>query len=111
MFKRIKALTVKSRKAKTMGYLTLLSIISMVVAGAAMAITAPVTGDFAFNVYDIAVNDILMGPIGFVAGCFCVVAGVGLAIQQKFIPAVATCVCAAVLLGADALVVSMGMIF
>lgn len=33
-----------------------------------MAWTAPASGSFAYDVYDIAVNKILNGPIGFVTG-------------------------------------------
>lgn len=36
--------------------------------GAAMAITAPVTGSFAYDLYDVAVNSILNGAPGFVGG-------------------------------------------
>lgn len=34
----------------------------------AHAITAPVAGDLAYDIYDVGVNKILKGPIGFVAG-------------------------------------------
>lgn len=34
----------------------------------AMAITAPTTGSFAYDLYDVAVNDILNGAPGFVGG-------------------------------------------
>ena len=34
----------------------------------AFAVTAPVVGSFAYDVFDIGVNKILKGPIGFVGG-------------------------------------------
>ena len=34
----------------------------------ASAITAPAAGTFAFDLYDVAVNDMLKGPVGFVGG-------------------------------------------
>lgn len=37
-------------------------------AGDVLAWTTPTTGSFAYDVYDIAVNKILKGPIGFVIG-------------------------------------------
>ena len=37
-------------------------------AGNVLAWTAPAAGSFAYDVYDIAVNQILNGPIGFVTG-------------------------------------------
>jgi len=36
--------------------------------GEALAMTAPSTGSFAYDVYDIGVNSILKGPIGFIGG-------------------------------------------
>lgn len=45
------------------------------VAGHAMAFTAPAAGDFGFDVYDIAVNKILGGPIGFIGAVALIVFG------------------------------------
>ncbi|WP_028842919.1 hypothetical protein [Thermodesulfovibrio yellowstonii] len=46
----------------------------------AHAITAPTTGTFAYDVYDITVNKMLKGPIGFVGG----VAGIVFGATQLF---------------------------
>jgi len=40
-----------------------------------LAWSAPTTGSFAYDIYDIAVNKILNGPIGFVTGMGCMGAG------------------------------------
>ncbi len=39
-----------------------------VVAVSAVAITAPATGSFAYDLYDVTVNDILKGAPGFIGG-------------------------------------------
>lgn len=45
------------------------------VAGHATAFTAPATGAFGYDVYDIAVNQILGGPIGFIGAVALIVWG------------------------------------
>ncbi|MFZ5571295.1 MAG: hypothetical protein ACOZF0_12875 [Thermodesulfobacteriota bacterium] len=81
-------------------------------AATAAAITAP-TGptDFAWDVYDIGVNKILNGPIGFVAGAGAMVAGAVAAIQQKLALASMAIIGGAVLLNADSMVTSLGLVF
>ena len=112
MLKKMNVRFGRQTKTGKIGFsLFFLMVISMVLSASAFAITAPVAGDFAFNVYDIAVNNILQGPIGFVGGCFCVIMGVMLAMQQKIVPAVCGIICGAVLLSADTIVASMGMMF
>lgn len=44
-------------------------------AGHAMAFTAPAAGDFGFDIYDIVVNQILGGPIGFIGAVALIVWG------------------------------------
>ena len=51
-------------------------------AGNSFAWTVPSTGTFAYDVYDIAVNKILNGPIGFVVGMGTMAAG-GAAIVDR----------------------------
>ena len=45
-----------------------LIISSSLVANTVMAITAPAAGDMGYELYDVAVNDMLNGPFGFVVG-------------------------------------------
>ena len=81
-------------------------------AATAVAIVAPAgPGDFAWDVYDIAVNRILNGPIGFVAGVGAMVAGAVAAIQQKIGLAAMAILGGAVLLNADNMITSLGMVF
>ncbi len=81
-------------------------------AATAAAITAP-TGptDFAWDVYDIGINRILNGPIGFVAGAGAMVAGAVAAIQQKLGLAAMAILGGAILLNADTMITSLGMVF
>ncbi len=77
---------------------------------AAHAITAPASGSFAYSVYDIGVNDILKGPIGFVGGVAAIVWGAVTAIQGRIMSAVPAIIGGAAMLKADAIVSSLGAI-
>ena len=94
------------RKKKIMA-LTFMTVILS--AGAAWAITAPAATSFAYDVYDIGVNQIVNGPIGFVGGVAAMAAGAIMAIQQKILGAVPCILGGGVLLNADSLVTSLGM--
>lgn len=75
-----------------------------------MAITAPTTGSFAYDIYDIAVDKILKGPIGFVGGVVAMVVGAIAAIQARILLALPAVLGGALLLKADSIVASLGMI-
>ena len=77
---------------------------------AAHAITAPANGSFAYSVYDIGVNDILKGPIGFVGGVAAIVYGAIAAIQGKIMGAIPAILGGAVMLKADSIVNTLGAI-
>ncbi|MEW6290765.1 MAG: hypothetical protein AB1545_13025 [Thermodesulfobacteriota bacterium] len=99
-----------------MGYRHKKSIIALAVFGAtcllaatrANAFNAPAAGTFAFDIYDIGVNQILKGPIGFAAGVGSMVAAAVMAIRQMLLPAAATVLGGAFLLKADSVVTSLG---
>ena len=78
--------------------------------GVASAITAPVAGSFAYDVYDIGVNKILQGPIGFVGGVMAIVIGAIAAIRAQIMLAIPAILGGAVILKADAITTSLGMI-
>ena len=88
---------------------TLFSV--MAIEPSAFAITAPAAGSFAYDVYNMAVNSILKGPIGFVCGLAAVCFGAALAIQQKIGGAIPALLGGAVLLKADTIVTSMGLLY
>ncbi|AEA33605.1 hypothetical protein [Hippea maritima] len=77
---------------------------------AAHAITAPASGSFAYDVYDVGVNSILKGPIGFVGGVGAVVFGAIAAVQGRVLTAVPAILGGAAMLKADTIVSSLGAI-
>ena len=77
----------------------------------ALAFATPEVGAFAFDIYDIGVNKILKGPIGFVTGVGGVVAGAFFAFQGKVLQGVPVILASAGVLKADTIVNSLGMIF
>ncbi len=75
------------------------------------AINAPAAGSLFFDVYDIVVNSMLKGAVGFVAAILVFMMGIGLFFVQKIIPGIIGVVCAALVIKADAIVTSLGLIF
>ncbi len=85
-----------------------LAIFVLFIASESLAMTAPAAGSFAYDIYDIGVNSILKGPIGFVGGIAAVVVGAILAIKQMLLPAVCALLGGAFFIRADSIVGSMG---
>lgn len=81
-----------------------------VAAGAVQAITAPATGSFAYDIYDIGINNIMGGPIGFVIGAGCMALGGWSAVKQNVPMAVGSVLGGAAILKCDDLVSSLGML-
>lgn len=69
------------KSAMTIG----LGVVSLFLAFTASALTAPAADDFAYQIYDIAVNDMLNGPIGFVAGVAAIAGGGFLLMKSIFL--------------------------
>ncbi len=99
----------KYRQAKAITTLVVLAA-ACLMAVDAMALTAPSTGTFAYDLYDIGINQILKGPIGFVAGVACMVLAAVLAVRQMLLPAVCCVLGGAFLLKADSVVETIGAI-
>jgi hypothetical protein len=78
--------------------------------GEALAVTTPATGSFAYDIYDIGVNSILKGPIGFVGGVGAIIFGSIEAIRGQILGAVPAILGGAALLKADAIVQTLGCI-
>ena len=74
----------------------------------AMAFTTPSSGSFAYDLYDIAVNDILKGPIGFVAGVGFIVLCVFSIARQMVLPAILCLFAGIILIKADSIVQTLG---
>jgi len=75
------------------------------------AFTAPTSGTFAYDIYDIGVNKVLKGPIGFVAGSAAIVLGAVSAVRAQIMGAIPAVLGGAALIKADAIVTSLGMLF
>ncbi|EKD40832.1 MAG: hypothetical protein ACD_74C00155G0008 [uncultured bacterium] len=76
--------------------------------GSAHAIATPAAGSFAYDLYDIAVNDLLKGPAGFVGGIAGMLMSAIMLMRQQLLPAGATVLGSAFLLKADSIVTSLG---
>ena len=66
------------------------------------------SGTFAYDVYDIAVNKIAKGPIGFVTGAGCLAGGVFSAIRSAWVPAIAMAVGGGLIYKLDTIAKSLG---
>jgi len=75
------------------------------------AINEPTAGTFAYDLYDIAVNKILKGPVGYVGGMAAMVMGAIALITGRVLPAVPAVLGGAALLKADTLIQGIGLLF
>ncbi len=96
------------RLAKLITALAVFTVACLLISVNAMAMAVPAAGSFAYDLYDIGVNQILLGPIGFVAGVACMVFAAILAIRQMILPAAGVVLGGAFLLKADAVVQTIG---
>ena len=85
--------------------------LTFLMAGGAHALTAPATGSLFYDAYDIVVNDMLKGAVGFVAAILIFALSIGLFLMQKVVPGIVGIVCAAILIKADSIVTSLGALF
>jgi hypothetical protein len=82
-------------------------VASMLLSSVASAFTAPATGDFGYDVYDIVVNQILNGPIGFIGGVALIVFG-ATQIMKNWFSTILCIIAGTVLIRAESLVVTLG---
>ena len=85
-----------------------LAILVLVQAENSLAMTVPASGSFAYDLYDIGVNQILLGPVGFTGGVACMCVAAILAIRQMILPAAGVVLGGAFLLRANTVVESIG---
>ena len=88
--------------------ITALAILVLVQAENSLAMTVPASGSFAYDLYDIGVNQILLGPVGFTGGVACMCVAAILAIRQMILPAAGVVLGGAFLLRANTVVESIG---
>ena len=86
----------------------MLTLLTMLCAGSALAMTTPAATSFAYDIYNIGVNQILLGPIGFVAGVAFIILAAVLALRNMYVPAGGIVLAAAFMLNADTVITSMG---
>jgi len=114
MIERVRAVGVSAAKGVDRFFskntMTKLMTLLLLVLGptATMAIVAPATGTFGYDIYDLVVNDILNGAIGFVGGVLVIVWGAS-RLMQSWMIAVLTIIAGSVIIEADAVVASLGM--
>lgn len=106
MLKKLKKITLSPATLTACATIALVAVTS-----SAFAITAPVAGDFAYDVYDIGVNKIVKGPIGYVGGMGAIAFGAIQATKNQVLQAVPAIIGGAAILKADAIVSTMGMLF
>ncbi len=100
---------VKSVKGKSpLQAAIMLMALTVLFSGTAMAMTTPAATSFAYDIYNIGVNQILLGPIGFVAGVAFVILAAVLALRNMYVPAGGVVLAAAFMLNADTVITSMG---
>jgi len=87
--------------------LALCLAVALLGSGMASAFSAPAVGDFGYDVYDIVVNQILTGPIGFIGGVALIVFG-ATQIMKNWFSTILCIIAGTVLIRADALVVTLG---
>ncbi|AOF17083.1 TPA: conjugative transfer protein TraE [Yersinia enterocolitica] len=73
----------------------------------AMAWTAPTAGDFGYQIYDVGVNKIAKGPIGFAGGAFLIAAG-AMKINESWPKAIAFVLAGSCLIKVEELTTSLG---
>jgi hypothetical protein len=87
---------------------TLLVIFGTMFSAAAFSLPVPAAADLGFAIYDVVVNDILNGPIGFVGGVLLIVFG-AVNITKSWMLAVACVISGSAVIQADTIVTSLGL--
>lgn len=84
-----------------------MAMLLTVAAVGAQAFTTPAAGSFGYDVYDIVVNQILGGPIGFIGGVFLLVWGAS-KVMTSWVITVLCVISGTILIRAEDLVVTLG---
>lgn len=84
-----------------------LAVLVSAFAPAAMAFTAPTAGDFGYDIYDIVVNQILGGPIGFIGAVALIVWG-ATKVMTNWMITILCVIAGTILIKADSLVTTLG---
>jgi hypothetical protein len=74
----------------------------------ALAFAAPATGSFAYSVYDLFMNDILTGAIGFVIAAGLVLYALFWAVRSNVFGTIVCAICAGLIIFIEEVVISLG---
>ena len=74
----------------------------------AFAFTAPATGSFAFSVYDLFMNQIMTGAIGFVIAAGLVLYALFWAVRSNVFGTIVCAICAGLIIFIEDVVISLG---
>ncbi|MEM6415475.1 MAG: hypothetical protein AAF720_12555 [Pseudomonadota bacterium] len=76
----------------------------------AMAFTAPAAGSLGYDLYDIVVNQGILGPVGFMAAVIMLVIGAGSLVRGAVLPGIFGIIGAAAVFSADQVVTTLGFV-
>ena len=107
---RFKFYFTKEGSMEVIKTIALMLFISLGFCDFAWAISAPPGGSFAYDIYEIAVNDILQGPIGYVAGVGFIALGAVNAGRNNIMAAIPCILGGGALLRANSIVETLGAI-
>lgn len=85
----------------------LVAFFALLSAAGVSAFTAPTTGDFGYDIYDVVVNNILGGPIGFVGAVALIVWG-GSKVTTNWMITIMCVIAATIIIKANSLVTTLG---
>lgn len=92
--------------AKKLNAISLATIVLSPVS--AMAFEAPSTGSFAYSVYDLFMNDILTGAIGFVIAAGLILYAIFWAVRSNIFGTIICAICAGLIIFIEEVVISLG---
>ena len=99
---------IRKLKKAVIGAAATLSVFAMTTA--AHAFTPPATGDLAYDLYDIIVNQGIEGPLGFMAGVLAIAFGAFTAIRGAILSGLMSVLAGAVLISAQSIMTSIGFV-
>ncbi|GEM_PF-1197095 len=90
-------------------FVVALSLAWILTSQSSQAFTAPAAGSLGYDVYNLVVNSLLGGPIGFVGAIMVIVWG-AFQVMKNWIITIATLICGTVVLKAQSIVTSLGFV-
>lgn len=88
-------------------YMLVAAMVLSTVTPAAMAFSTPTAGDFGYDIYDIVVNNMLDGPIGFIGAIVLIIWG-ATKVMTNWMITVLCVISGTIIIKADALVTTLG---